>query len=59
MALVGSCCSSCCSTRNSRHRWAVLASDSFPPTARDVFRPHAVPSLMPAVSERESETLRE
>src|SRR5437764_1349417 len=42
MALAGSCWSSCCSTRNSRERCMVRASDSLSPAALDVVMPQAV-----------------
>ncbi|HCU91601.1 MAG TPA: hypothetical protein DHU96_02110 [Actinobacteria bacterium] len=53
-ALGGSCWSSCGSTRNSRDRWAVRASDSFAPTAMDVLTPHDVLELMPSVIDSDS-----
>src|SRR5260370_18681 len=53
-ALGGSCCSSCCSTRNSRDRCVVRASESLAPTARELPIPHAVLRLIPSVIDSES-----
>src|ERR1019366_1875054 len=58
-ALGGSCCSSCCSTRNSRDRCAAAARDVLADSARDVLTPQDVLELMPSVSETESELARE
>src|ERR1700680_1421116 len=49
IALGGSCCSSCCSTRNSRDRWVVRAREELAPIAFDVFTPHAVLRVIPSV----------
>src|ERR1700744_6402804 len=49
IALGGSCCSSCCSTRNSRDRCAVRAWESLPVTAWDVLIPRAVLWLIPVL----------
>src|SRR6266702_2081300 len=58
-ALGGSCCSSCCSTRNSRDRCAVRAAEELVLTALEVLIPQAVLELMPAVMDRESDVPRE
>src|ERR1035438_800946 len=49
LALGGSCCSSCCSTRNSRDRWLVRVREELAPIAFEVFTPHAVLRLIPSV----------
>jgi hypothetical protein len=54
IALGGSCCSSCGSTRNSRDRCTVRARESLSVTAREVLIPQAVLSLMPVVSDSDS-----
>ena len=54
IALGGSCCSSCCSTRNSRDRCTVRACESLPVTAWEVLIPQAVLSLTPVVIESDS-----
>src|SRR5437879_2211842 len=54
IALTGSCCSSCCSTRNSRDRAAARVSDSLLPSAAEVVRPHAVVRLIPALTDSAS-----
>ena len=59
IALGGSCCSSCCSTRNSRDRCEVLASEALALSALDVLTPHDVPELMPSVMDSESDVPRE
>src|SRR5437588_5955578 len=59
IALVGSCWSSCCSTRNSRERCRARASDSLSPVALDVVIPHAVLALTPALTDSLSLMLRE
>src|SRR5260370_42658839 len=59
IALAGSCCSSCCSTRNSRERCMARASDSLSPVALDVVMPHAVLVLIPALTDPLSPMLRE
>src|SRR5260370_33475014 len=59
IALAGSCCSSCCSTRNSRERCMARASDSLSPVALDVVMPHAVLVLMPVLTDSLSPMLRE
>jgi hypothetical protein len=51
IALGGSCCNSCCSTRNSLDRCDVRASDSLVPIAREVFTPQAVLELIPSVTD--------
>src|ERR1700722_20200475 len=59
IALAGSCCSSCCSTRNSRERCRPTASDSLPPVALDVVWPQAVLVLIPVLADSLSVVLRE
>src|ERR1700742_1977347 len=54
IALGGSCCSWCGSTRNSRDRCTVRARESLSVTAREVLTPQAVLSLMPVVIDSES-----
>src|SRR5579875_3601898 len=59
IALGGSCCSSCCSTRYSRVRCRARASDSLSPAAADVVIPHAVLAVMLALTDWLSPVLRE
>src|ERR1700677_4095189 len=59
IALTGSRCSSCCSTRNSLDRCRTRAADSLLPAAADVVRPHAVLRLRPALTESESVSARD
>src|SRR5579875_1921821 len=54
IALGGSCCSSCCSMRNSRDRWTVRPDESLSVVAREVLTPQAVLSLTPLVSDSDS-----
>src|SRR5258705_708610 len=54
MALGGSCCSSCCSTRNSRDRWLVRAADVLAATARAVGTTHALLALGPPVQDSDA-----
>src|ERR1700677_1268492 len=59
IALTGSCCSSCCSTRNSRDRCRAKATDSLLPAAAEVVRPHAVLRLRPALTDSEAVSARD
>src|ERR1700745_228882 len=59
IALVGSCWSSCCSTRNSRERCMARASDSLSPIALDVVIPQAVLALTLALTDSLSLVSRE
>src|SRR5215469_12863813 len=59
MALAGSCWSSCCSTRNSRDRCSARARDSLSLVALEVVNPHAVPVLIPALTDSDSLVPRE
>src|SRR5579862_6202486 len=59
IALGGSCCSSCCSTRNSRERCSAAASDSLSPVARDVVWPQEVLVLIPVLADSLTEVFRE
>ena len=54
MPLGGSCCSSCCSTRNSRDRCLVRAADAVAATARAVCSPQAELELRLPVHDRDS-----